>query len=90
MRAKIRSLEDSLTKAQLSHDKDQALREQRAHFIEQDNKRVQARLEELTSEAKDLAKRLQDSESELKQAEISLKLKDEEKRNELEVLKQHY
>jgi len=48
MRAKIRSLEDQLTKAQLSHDKDQALREQRAHFIEQDNKRVLARLEELT------------------------------------------
>ena len=90
LRTKIRGLEDQLTKAHLSHDKDQALREQKAQFIEQENKRVLMRLEELLGENKELAKRLQESESELKQAGISLKVKEEEKRKEMEILKEHY
>ena len=42
------------------------------------------------NENKEIAKRLQESEAELKQAEISLKRKEEEKRKELDVLKEHF
>jgi hypothetical protein len=48
------------------------------------------RIEELFTENKELSKRLQDCESELKQTDLQLKLKEEEKRKEVEVMKEHF
>lgn len=41
-------------------------------------------------ENRDLSKRLQESESELKQSDIQIKLKEEEKKKEIEVFKEHF
>ena len=41
-------------------------------------------------ETRDLSQRLQDSESELKSSDLQLKLKEEDKRKELEVMREHY
>ena len=47
-------------------------------------------MEDLYQETRELSQRLQDSESELKSSDLQLKLKEEEKRKELEVMREHY
>jgi hypothetical protein len=47
-------------------------------------------VEDLYQETRELSQRLQDSESELKSSDLQLKLKEEEKRKELEVMREHY
>ncbi len=47
-------------------------------------------MEELYQENRELSKRLQECESELKQNDIHLKVKEEEKRKEVDVIKEHF
>lgn len=70
MKTKLRSLEDQHTKAQLSNEKDQALFQQKSQFIETENKKLTSRVDELYQENRNLSKRLQDCESELRQSDI--------------------
>jgi hypothetical protein len=48
------------------------------------------RVDELFLENKHLTKKLQDCESELKAADIQVKIKEEEKKKELEIMKDFY
>jgi hypothetical protein len=47
-------------------------------------------VDELYQENRNLSKRIQECESEVRQSDIQVKLKDEEKKKELETMKEHY
>ena len=74
----------------LNYDKEAALKDQKFLFTDQENRRLAARNDDLNRDYRDVCGRLQNCESQLKQSEISLKLKEEEKKKEVETLKEHY
>eukprot|EP00347_Sterkiella_histriomuscorum_P021939 403332245 len=87
---RLKNAEDSGLKSQIQYEKDQALKEQKLSFMERDNQNLTYRVEQLFNENRQLLEKIALLENQLKQSDQHSRNKDEEKKKEIEIMKEFF
>jgi hypothetical protein len=90
MQAKLKMIEEQLGKSLSSIEKENALKDQKLQYLEKENASLLGRVESLGAESRQSLEKLGFFESQFKQSEVQVKLKDEEKKKEIEIVKEFF